>query len=92
MGEIMMTNKEIKTPKHWEGERYQPLVEAETVHGNKVMIPKRFMPYWKTANYVYELTKAQGGDHLDSLKQMKDMDPCFVTIVKVYFEVYERKN
>ena len=36
--------------------------------------------------------KAQGVDHLDALKQMKDMEPCFVAIVKVYFEVYEPQS
>ncbi len=39
--------KMIKTPKYWEMERYQPLVEVKTMYGNTVQIPRCFEGTWK---------------------------------------------
>ena len=45
-------SKEIKTPEYWKEERFQPLVEAKTINGNKVMIPKIMMTSWKSWEHL----------------------------------------
>ena len=85
-----MPDKTINYPKHWEGERYQPLVEAETIYGNMVKIPKRFLNCWQTAKMIYGEMKKRGLDHLDFLKSIHD--PRSQSVVEVCFEVYKTKN
>ena len=57
----------VQTPSYWAEERYQPLVEVETAYGNKVEIPKDFVPYWevwlkhrKMVSETFEREKARG--------------------------------
>ena len=40
-------SKTIKTPEYWKEERFQPLVEMETMYGTKVMVPENLMPAWQ---------------------------------------------
>ena len=40
-------SKEVKTPEYWNEERFQPLVETETMYGTKVMVPENLMPAWR---------------------------------------------
>ena len=46
-------SKVIQTPEYWNEAYYQPLVEAETLYGNKVMIPKRFTALWERMHKMY---------------------------------------
>ena len=89
-------SKKIQTPEYWNEEWYQPLVEAETIHGNKVMIPQRFQIPWdgQKRNYqrqlkhktiqalVAELTP--GWERNDSFRRKLGND-----IRKVLFEKYQ---
>ena len=80
----------VKTPKYWEGERYQPLIEEETIYGNKVKIPKRFLSCWKTAKMTYEEMTKRGLDHLDFLRSFRKLQELHKqAVVEVCFEVYE---
>ena len=90
MEEIAMSNKKVSYPERWANEYYHPLVEAETIYGNKVMIPNRYTNAWHTARTVYEAMKKQGLDHLDFLKNIKDIR--FKVVVAVCFEVYEKNH
>lgn|GEM_PF-6258864 len=36
----------VKTPKYWETEEFQPLVEAETAFGHKVKVPENLLDIW----------------------------------------------
>ena len=38
---------EIKTPGYWNEEKFQPLLETETVYGHKVKVPEIFMDLWQ---------------------------------------------
>ena len=87
-----MTNKAVKTPKHWEGERYQTLVEVETIYGNKVSIPKRYMSCWHTARQTYEEMHKRGMDHLDFLNSIGEENLHLRTVVAVCYEVYEPRD
>ncbi len=41
-----MEKKVVKTPKYWQEEKYQPLVEVKTIYGNTVKIPERSKDSW----------------------------------------------
>ena len=43
---------EIRIPEYWQEEEFQPLAETETVYGNRVKIPQRFMALWKEMKEV----------------------------------------
>ena len=47
-------SKIIKTPEYWKEERFQPLVEAETINGHKVMIPECLMSAWEDYQTRYK--------------------------------------
>jgi hypothetical protein len=83
-----MPNKEIKTPKYWEKERYQPLVEVETVHGNKVMIPKKFIDGWQTAKLTKQEADRLGLDPLGG-SNAQILNPLYQDLERVYHEIYE---
>ena len=50
-------SKKIETPEYWNEEWYQPLVEAKTLYGNKVMIPQRFTALWQRMHKMYPSQK-----------------------------------
>ena len=37
----------VQTPSYWQEEKYQPLVEAITAYGNKVLIPEKLTVCWE---------------------------------------------
>ena len=84
--------QKVKTPKYWNDEDLQPLVEATTSKGNKVMIPKKFINGWETARLRDEDAKKRGLDPLDGLENIKEMQPMSYDLEKVYFEIYEDED
>ena len=87
-----MTNKEVKTPKYWEEEIFRPLVKAETAFGNSVMIPKQFMSGWQNALLTYRDMQRLGKNPLDGLEVLKEVNPMYYDLVRVFYEVYETEK
>ena len=87
-----MNKKTVKTPKYWEGERYQPLIEVETVHGNKVMIPKLFIDGWQTAKLTKQEADRLGLDPLCGLEVYEEANPLYYDLERVFYEVYEPRD
>lgn len=80
----------VKTPSYWLEEKYQPLVEAETAFGNKVLIPQSLMDTWEMWERnkhlvlpTVERAKAAGW-FKKSLRNQKYQD-----LMRVYFEQYQ---
>lgn len=82
----------IKTPKYWEKDRYQPLVETETAYGNKVKIPKCFMNGWKTAKLTFEHCTSRGVNPLDGLEILEETQPMSYDLERVFYEIYQDED
>ena len=76
----------VKTPKEWQEAEYQPLIEATTFYGNKVMIPEKLQFAWEMAELEVKAKKSKGMDLLDGLENSsgRRMAP-----YEVYLEIYE---
>ena len=94
-----MKNTIVNTPKYWEEEKYQPLIEVETIYGNTVKIPERFKDSWEflmqsCAKVISEQGKANGlkaiTESLDSstLARSRDCEDFY----KVFAESYQKQN
>ncbi len=85
-----MKDKVIKTPEYWKNkEVYGELTEVETAYGHKVMIPKKFIGGWNTAQLREKVMAKSGQDPLDGLENTKDINPLYYDLERVYFEIYE---
>ena len=56
-----MKNTIVNTPKYWEEEKYQPLIEVKTIFGNMVRIPERFKDSWDFLMLSYEKVISEQG-------------------------------
>ena len=81
--------KQIKTPKYWADEDLQPLTEAETVYGHKVMIPTKFSNGWEYAKARWQAMTRKELDPLDGLEIHEEQDPIFYDLERVCYEIYE---
>ena len=84
-----MENKVIATPKYWEEERFQPLVEAETINGHKVKIPKNFLDGWEMERLAQQDMKEQGLAQTHGLENLKEQRPIAYDMVRVFLEIYQ---
>ena len=85
-----MEQKKVKTPKYWGNkELFGELTEVETVNGNKVMIPKRFIHGWETAVLTYEHMTKRGLDPLDGIENDLETNSLYYDLERVFFEIYE---
>ena len=76
----------VKTPKEWQEERFQPLVEATTFYGNKVMIPEKCLFAWEIAEAETKEMLSKGMDPVDGLEAYTGMR---IVPYKVYLEIFE---
>ena len=82
----------VKTPSYWLEEKYQPLVEAETAYGNKVLIPQLYAENWELYQATKELMlefwqRGQAAGYLaptDNPRQKWAVD-----LMRTFLEVYE---
>ena len=79
----------VKTPKEWQKAEYQPLIEATTYYGNKVMIPEKFQFAWDMTAKRARSMRARGMDPLDGLQT--GLGTRYLP-EEVYFEIYEELN
>ena len=86
-----MSKKEVKTPKYWEDELFQPLIEVETAYGSKVKIPKRYINGWQTAKMEKAEAERLGLGVLDGLEN-EEIAPMYYDLERVFFEIYEEDN
>ena len=79
----------VKTPKEWQEERFQPLVEATTFYGNKVMIPQGYQCAWEMAELEVKFLMSKGKDPLEGTENRggRRYNPYLV-----YMEAYEEPN
>ena len=82
----------VKTPKYWESELFQPLIEVETAYGNKVEIPKMYSNGWQTAKMEKAEAERLGLDILDGLERDKEVDSLYYDLERVFLEIYEEDN
>ena len=82
----------VKTPKYWESELFQPLIEVETAYGNKVKIPKMYTNGWQTAKMAKAESERLGLDILDGLERDKEVDSLYYDLERVFLEIYEEDN
>jgi hypothetical protein len=85
----------VKTPTYWQEEKYQPLVEVETLYGNKVMIPQMYEEDWE----FYRATKEIMIDYLKELvpdgylaETSNPRKQWAVDLKKVFYELYGIQN
>ena len=64
--------KSVKTPKYWQREEFQPLVEEKTIYGNKVRIPSRFKDSWDFLTNMSENIILEQG-RLAGLRTIKEL-------------------
>ena len=83
---------EVKTPKYWNDEVFQPLIEVKTVNGNSVKIPKKFTNGWQMAQMVKEAMVEDGLDPLDGLEIHAETNPLYYDLERVYYEIYEEDD
>ena len=83
--------KTVKTPEYWKEERYQPLIEAVTAYGNKVLIPKMCTDAWHSLNLLNEYLKETGQDYRDGL-EIDRMSRLYYDTLQVFFEIYPQND
>lgn len=99
ISESKIDKKEVKTPAYWKEDQFQPLVEAETLYGNKVKIPSRSKESWDfLTNMSKTIISEQGRraglkiikESLDTatLKRSKECEDFY----KVFTESYQEPN
>ena len=76
----------VKTPKEWQNAEYQPLIEATTYYGNKVMIPERLQFAWEMAEKEIKVKESKGMAPLDGLENCNGRR---LALYEVYLEIYE---
>ena len=86
-----MESKKIKIPEYWKDERLQPLVEAKTIKGNKVMIPQICQGRWFMMESTAEDMQAnpdtmeklnRGWQETDSFRKQVSID-----LGRLFFEI-----
>ena len=94
-----MKEKEIKTPAYWREERFQPLIEVETIYGNKVEIPRRFKDSWDMMMDMSEriISKQGRADGLRTIEEIMKTEPPMpgrerVDFCKVFIENYRESH
>ena len=94
-----MQMKTVQTPEYWKEERYQPLIEVETIYGNTVRIPERFKDSWDFLMMNYEkLISRQGrANGLKAIKESLDSSTIARSrdcedFYKVFAENYQKQN
>ena len=85
----------VKTPDYWQEERYQPLVEVETLYGNKVHIPQRFKENWelwlRQKEILIDLLR-DGVQHGYLEETSNPRKKWAVDLRKVFYELYGISN
>ena len=84
-----MAQKKVQTPSYWNKERFKEKVLVETVNGNEVMIPKRFIHGWEMTQLMDEEAKKMGVDPLDGIENDLETNPLYYDLERVFFEIYE---
>ena len=79
----------VKTPKEWQEAEYQPLIEATTFYGNKVMIPEKFQFAWEMAEKEVRFLISKDKDPLAGLE---DCSGSRYNPYMVYLEAFEELN
>ena len=92
-----MADKVIKTPEYWKEERYQPLVEVETIYGNTIKIPKCHSHSWEMhLRTAKEIISKQGkATGLKTIREMYGTDDRKIhtwrdDICEVFLENYQK--
>ena len=80
----------VKTPSYWQEDKYQPLVEAQTAYGNKVLIPQSLTDTWA----MWESRREEILGRLEQViadgwfdKSLRN--PKYQDLKRVYFEQYQ---
>ena len=85
-------SKKLKIPEYWyTDERLQPLVEAKTINGNKVMIPQLLKRRWKAMESSVEDMLANP-DTMEKLHRGCQEDDSFrrqisIDLGRLFFEI-----
>ena len=91
----------VQTPIYWYEEKFQPLVETETLYGNKVQIPEIFQNSWKELKIWGRQAQAQTPqEKLESFQYIKrnlermtlNQDETTADFAKVMLETYKNKS
>lgn len=82
----------VQTPSYWKEEKYQPLVEVETVNGHTVQIPKLYESLWemhsRQREYLVEMwTRASRDGFLQETSRSRGQ--WALDLMKTFLEVYE---
>ena len=83
----------VKTPKYWQEEKYQPLVEVETAYGNKVKIPEKLKISYEMAKNRKEHIEKNQPDFLPGyIQEIKEESGSRYLVEQVFYEVFEELN
>ena len=88
-----MAGQEIQTPKYWEEDWYQPLVEVTTIYGNPVKIPERWRSIWEFDQELMEQGRESREGYAAGLKQVIEMRGYNAAdLARVFLEIYQEKD
>ena len=63
--------KKVQTPSYWKEKGFQPLAEAKTIYGNRVLIPKKWLHMWNDMLELLDKTVKSLPESQDSLEWKK---------------------
>jgi len=91
--------KTVKTPQYWQEERYQPLIEVNTIYGNTVRIPNCFKDSWDILTQMSKnIISGQGRPAgLKTIKELMGSENQMTSkkredFCKVFLESYQEQN
>ena len=85
-------SKTLKIPDYWyTDERLQPLVEAKTINGNKVMIPQLLQRRWRMMESTAKVMQ-ENPDTMEKLQHGCQVDDSFrrqvsIDLGRLFFEI-----
>ena len=91
----------VQTPIYWYEEKFQPLVETETLYGHKVRIPEIFQNSWEELKIWGRIAQARTEqEKLESIQYIKNnlermtlkQDEITADFAKVMLETYKNKS
>lgn len=82
----------VQTPSYWQEEEYQPLIEAKTLNGHTVLIPKLFEYHWEMHSeqreYLVEMWQRASRDgFLQETSHSRGQ--WALDLIKTFLEVYK---
>ena len=99
ISESKIDKKEVKTPLYWKKEEFQPLVEVETLYGNKVKIPSRSKESWDFLTNMSKTIISEQGRRagLKTIKELMATETQMTSkkredFCKVFAEIYQEQN